>query len=90
MPENEKTLSDNQLLHVIAGQLEHLTADIHALAERLDRMDRLVTEFEPIIRLYASPVSAYTASRQARKEQRRGRLLGTGTRPASETGPRPA
>jgi len=69
MPETTETLSDNQLLLVIAGQLEHLTADVHALAERLNRMDRLVTEFEPIIRLYASPVSAYTAARQARKRR---------------------
>jgi hypothetical protein len=67
MPEEAKTHSDHQLLCDINRKLEHLTVDMHALAQRQDRVDRLLTEFEPIIRLYASPVSAYTATRRARK-----------------------
>jgi hypothetical protein len=70
MPEQEKTQSDQQLLYEIKRMLDHLTTDIHALAERQGRVDRLLTEFEPIIRLYASPVSAYTAARHARKARR--------------------
>jgi hypothetical protein len=70
MPEQEETQSDQQLLYEIKRMLTHLTTDIHALAERQGRFDRLLTEFEPIIRLYTSPVSAYTAARHARKQRK--------------------
>lgn len=73
MPEEAKTQSYYQLhceVMNLRGMLEHIMTDMHALAERQGRVDRLLTEFEPIIRLYASPVSAYTASRRARKLNR--------------------
>jgi hypothetical protein len=70
MPQGTETQSDHQLLCDINRKLEHLTVDMHALAQRQDRVDKLLTEFEPIIRLYASPVSAYTATRRARKLNR--------------------
>jgi len=57
-------------LQEIKTMFAHIQEDMHALAERQGRVDRLLTEFEPIIRLYASPVSAYTASRRARKLNR--------------------
>jgi len=70
---DEETQSDYQLrcaLQEIKTMFAHIQEDMHALAERQGRVDRLLTEFEPIIRLYASPVSAYTASRRARKLNR--------------------
>jgi len=76
MPETTETLSYQQLLNVIGGQLEHIISDLHHLTEEVARLqarsvrvDAMLTEFEPIIRLYASPVSAYTAARQARKRR---------------------
>jgi hypothetical protein len=84
MAHPEKTLSDSELLLVIAGAIEHLTIDGHHLERRLaaiedrltaletkaGRADAMLTEFEPIIRLYASPVSAYTAARRGRRARR--------------------
>jgi hypothetical protein len=73
MPAPDETQSYQLLLNEIRnlrGMLEHVMTDVHALAERQDRVDRLLTEFEPIIRLYASPVSAYTAARHARKQRK--------------------
>jgi hypothetical protein len=67
---DEETQSDYQLrcaLQEIKTMFAHIQEDMHAQARRQDRVDKLLTEFEPIIRLYASPVSAYTASRRARK-----------------------
>jgi hypothetical protein len=65
------------LLCDINRKLEHITTDLHQLtgwaagmSDRQNRVDKLLTEFEPIIRLYASPVSAYTATRRARKQQK--------------------
>jgi hypothetical protein len=73
MPDQEETQSDQQLrsaMQEIRTMFAHIQEDMHALADRQDRVDRLLTEFEPIIRLYASPVSAYTAARHARKQRK--------------------
>jgi hypothetical protein len=77
MPEQEKTQSDQQLLREIRDTLMHLLEDVHEQGSRLariearaNRADLLLTEFEPIIRLYATPVSAVVATRRARKQRR--------------------
>jgi hypothetical protein len=73
MPEQEETQSD-MLLHSAMQEIRtmfaHIQEDMHALADQHDRVDKLLTEFDPIIRLYASPVSAYTAARHARKQRK--------------------
>jgi hypothetical protein len=73
MPEQEETQSD-MLLHSAMQEIRtmfaHIQEDMHALADQQDRVDKLLTEFDPIIRLYASPVSAYTAARHARKQRK--------------------
>jgi hypothetical protein len=70
---DEETQSD-MLLHSAMQEIRtmfaHIQEDMHALADQQDRVDKLLTEFDPIIRLYASPVSAYTAARHARKQRK--------------------
>jgi hypothetical protein len=84
MPPGQETQSENELLQVIVAGIDHLATDIHDLTRRLagiekrlalietkaTRADALLTEFEPVIRLYASPVSAVAASRRSRRARR--------------------
>src|ERR1700691_2523697 len=70
---DEETQSD-MLLHSAMQEIRtmfaHIQEDMHALADQQARVDKLLTEFDPITGLYASRISAYTPARHARKQRK--------------------
>jgi predicted component of type VI protein secretion system len=57
---NEITDSDRQLL-------EHILADVHAVAQTQARHDRLLRKFEPLLDAFLDGGVSYMSMRRARK-----------------------
>jgi hypothetical protein len=86
LSDNEQLKVIAGALEHLAVDIHNLQASVEKLGTRLDelhgqqtiliagakRQDALLTEFEPVIRRFASPVAALTAKRRARKGQASG------------------